>query len=53
MHERYDWELDDPVAIAPELYEQDNPVTAVFLGLDGEPLIEIRDHRTVPFGYQK
>jgi hypothetical protein len=38
---------------APDVVETDNPVVAVFLGADGVPLIELRERRTVPFGYQR
>lgn len=37
----------------PDLIEQENPVIATFLDMHGEPLIEIRERRTVAFGYQK
>lgn len=31
----------------------DNPVVGVLYGLDGEPLIEVRERPWVPFGFQR
>lgn len=39
--------------IEPDVVEQDNPVIATFLDVDGDPLIVVRERRTVAFGYQK
>jgi hypothetical protein len=35
------------------VYETDNPVIAVFLDVDGDPIVELHERPIVPFGYQK
>ena len=36
-----------------QVTEEDNPVVATLLGPDGEPLLQLHERDTVPFGYQK
>lgn len=38
---------------APDVVEVDNPIVATLLGPDGTPLVQIRQRRTVPFGFAK
>lgn len=38
---------------APDVVETDNPIVAVLLDAAGVPLIELRERRTVTFGYQR
>lgn len=38
---------------APEVTETDNPVTGVLYGPTGDVLVEVRERRTIPFGYRK
>jgi len=49
-----DDELVDDVHPWPDITvtEVDNPVVACLLDVDGFPLIELRERRTVPFGYR-
>lgn len=37
----------------PEVHETDNPVIGTLYGPDGSVLIELRERRTVRFGYQR
>lgn len=52
-YEEIDQDLNEYVVHYPDFIEEDNPVIATLLGPDGDPIIELRERRTVAFGYQK
>lgn len=55
----FDDEDDDHSGMGPwptasvEVTETDNPVIGQLYGPDGEVLFELRERRTVPFGYRR
>jgi len=52
-YEGYRWEPEPQEPYYPEVFETDNPVVAVLLGPDGEPLVEMRERREVTFGFAR